>query len=153
MSGQGYYNNYENNYYNNNNYYNKNNNNIINNNNENKDIEIDVSNLKYPIVIKNKYSFNDIKSFYNKINENKLYPEIPEFLSTICNDIVSKSQKNLVALDELIEATKSSTNEKEQDKINVNIKIPKMNPLSNMGKNLKNEKNIPSTVEENAKEE
>ena len=32
------------------------------------------------------------------------------------------------------------------------MKIPKMNPLSNIGKNLKNDNNIP-TVEENAKEE
>ena len=40
--------------------------------------------------------------------------------------------------------------------MNTNIKIPKMNPLSNMGKgfNQKNYGNIhPSTVEENTKEE
>ena len=33
------------------------------------------------------------------------------------------------------------------------MKIPKNNPLSNIGKNNKNEINLPSTVEENTKEE
>ena len=152
VSGQNYHNNY---YENNNNYYNNNNNYYHKgsmNNKDQKDIEIDVSSLKYPVVIKNKYSFNDIKSFYQKICNDKLYDQAPEFLSTICNDIISKSQKNLVAIDELIESTKSLNN-KEQDKINVNMKIPKNNPLSNIGKNNKNEINLPSTVEENTKEE
>ena len=129
-----------------------NNNSNTNYNNNNKDIEIDISNLKYPILIKNKYSFNDIKSFYQKICEDKLYTHTPEFLSSICSDIVCNSQKNLVSLDELIESAKSMEKEKDPQKINLNVKIPKMNPLSNIGKNLQNEKNI-STVEENAKEE
>ena len=50
----------------------------------------------------------------------------------------------------------------DNDKINTNIKIPKMNPLSNMGKGFNNQKSTssklvdrshPSTVEENIKEE
>ena len=106
-----------------------------------------------PIVIKNKYSFDDIKSFYQKICNDKLYPQTPDFLSKICNDIVSNSAKNLVALDDLIESSKLLKNDKEQDKINVNMKIPKINPLSNIGKTSKNEINVPSTVEENIKEE
>ena len=124
----------------------------MNNNNNNKDLEIDISNLKYPIMIKNKYSFEDIKSFYNKICNDKLYPQSPEFLSTICNDIISNSQKTLVSLDELIESSKKLNKENDNEKINVNMKIPKVNPLSNLGKSTKNE-NFPSTVEENAKEE
>ena len=160
VAEQNYHNNYyeNNNYYynNNNNYYHKNsmsnNNNSNNYNNNNKDIEIDVSNLKYPIIIKNKYSFNDIKSFYQNICDDKLYIQTPEFLSTICSDIIRNSQKNMVSLDELIESSKLLEKEKDQQKINLNMKIPKMNPLSNIGKNLKNDNNIP-TVEENAKEE
>ena len=58
----------------------------------------------------------------------------------------------MVSLDELIESSKLLEKEKDQQKINLNMKIPKMNPLSNIGKNLKNDNNIP-TVEENAKEE
>ena len=153
ISGQNYHNNYyennNNNYYNNINYYHKG----SMNNKDQKDIEIDVTNLKYPVVIKNKYSFDDIKSLYQKICNDKIYNKVPEFLSTICNDIVSNSQKNLVAIDELIESSKLLNNNKEQDKFNVNMKIPKNNPLSNMGKNTKNEINLPSTVEENTKEE
>jgi hypothetical protein len=150
-----YNNNYYNNYYENNNYYNNNNHYHKNstNNNEKKDIEIDISNLKYPIVIKNKYSFDDIKSFYQKICNDKLYPQTPDFLSTICSDIISNSAKKLVSLDELIESSKLLKNDMEQDKINVNVKIPKINPLSNMGKTSKNEIDVPSTVEENIKEE
>ena len=150
-SNNNYYENNNNNYYyNNNNYYHKNKN---NNSNDKKDIEIDISNLKYPIVIKNKYSFNDIKSFYQKICNDKLYLEKPDFLSSICNDIISNSQKNLVSIDELIESTKLMNKEKEEEKINVNIKLPKMNPLSSIGKSSNNEQNIPSTVEEKVKEE
>ena len=152
IAEQNYHNNYyenNNNYYNNNNHYHKN---SMNNTNNNKEIEIDVSNLKYPILIKNKYSFIDLKSFYQKICDDKLYTKTPEFLSTICTDIICNSQKNLVSLDELIESAKLLEKEKDQQKINLNMKIPKMNPLSNIGKNLKSEKNIP-TVEENTKEE
>ena len=160
ISGQAYNNNYydnNNNYYHNNNYKNNYNNNKNNNNsnNNNKDIEIDISNLKYPILIKNKYSFTDIKSFYEKIHSEKLYPQKPEFISNIFDEIISDSQKNLVSLDDLIEASKSLNNDKnkEDEKVNVNLKLPKMNPLSNMGKGFKNENNLPSTVEENTKEE
>ena len=155
VSGQNYYNND----HNNNNYYNNNNNNYhknsVNNNNNsnNKDIEIDISNLKYPILIKNKYRFNDVKSFYEKICKDKLYPKMPEFLSNICSDIICNSPKNLIALDELIESENLLNIEKEQEKNNENVKIPKVNPLSNIGKRLNDEKNIPSTVEENVKEE
>ncbi len=78
---------------------------------------------------------------------------MPDFLSNLCSDIICNSPKNLVALDELIESVKLLNNEKEQEKINVNMKIPKVNPLSNIGKNFNDEKNIPSTVEENTKEE
>ena len=156
-----YYDNNNNNYYhhNNNHYKNNYNNNKNNNTNNNKDIEIDISNLKYPILIKNKYSFNDIKTFYQKICTEKLFPQKPDFISKIFDEIISDSQKKLVALDELIESSKVINNEKnkedekEKDKININLKLPKMNPLSNIGKGLKNENNIPSTVEENTKEE
>jgi len=168
VSGQAYNNNYY--YDNNNNYYNNNNNNYYknnynNNNNKNynnknnQDIEIDISNLKYPILIKNKYTFNDIKSFYEKICSEKLIPQKPEFFCNVYNEILSDSPKKLLALDELIESSKNLNNDKnkedpkEKEKININLKIPKMNPLSNMGKGFKNDNNIPSTVEENTKEE
>ena len=177
-AGQKYNNNYyDNNYYNynnyNNNYYNKNynNNNYYNNNyRNNNEIEIDISNLKYPIHIKYKYSFSDIKSFYEKICENNLFPEKPQYLDKSFNEIISDKKKEIVVLDELIETSKkiaelndNTSKEKEEKKsINTNIKIPKMNPLSSMGKGFSSQKQKssiptgkihPSTVEENVKEE
>ena len=165
-----YNNNYNNNY--NKNYNSNNNNNYYNNNNykNNNEIEIDISNLKYPIHIKHKYTFNEIKSFYKKICENNSFPEKPKFLDTIFDDIISDKKKDIVVLDELIESSKQlahigDNNQKEKDEkeaINTNIKIPKTNPLSNMGKGFNNQKKRnsipidkihPSTVEENVKEE
>ena len=80
-------------------------------------------------------------------------------------DIISDKKKNIVALDELIESSKqleqlnnNNNSKNANDKINSNIKIPKMNPLSNMAKNKPKsskaiEQSHPSTVEENIKEE
>ena len=157
-----YYNNNSNynNKFNNNNYYN----NYKNNNKNSNEIEIDISNLKYPIHIKHKYSFSDIKLFYQKICDNNLFPEKPKYLSDIFNEILSDKKKNIIVLDELIESSKqisqinyNDTKEKEEkEKLNTNLKIPKMNPLSNMGKafgSLKPNNAFPSTVEENTKEE
>jgi hypothetical protein len=39
-------------------------------------------------------------------------------------------------LDELIESSKKLNKENDNEKINVNMKIPKVNPLSNLGKNI-----------------
>ena len=99
--------------------------------------------MKYPINIKHKYSFTDIKSFYQKITTNNLFPEKPKYLSDIFNEIISDKKKDIVVLDELIESSKalSQINNNEakdqEEKVNTNIKIPKMNPLSNMGKGFK----------------
>ena len=128
-----YNNNNKNNYYNknnynnynnyNNNYNNKNNNNNNNNNNSNE-IEIDISNLKYPIQIKYKYSFSEIKDFFNKLDEKEFLKNKPEFLSNNVEDILSDNPKKIISLDKLIE-------DLEKNKIN----IPKNNPLMNLSKN------------------
>ena len=106
----------------------------------NKDIEINVSDLKYPIFIKYKYSFKDIEKYYHKlmdnINNNPLLKcPYGKENKDIYEELVTENPKNLVSLEELIEATnKSDKNENKGNEINSNIKIPKMNPLSNMGK-------------------
>ena len=134
---------------NNNNYYKRsrfNSDNAISNNqkeykpqtNMNHDIEIDISNLKYPIIIKNKYSFKDIKNYYHKLVDNNfLSIECPfeKEKKDIFEELVSEKPKILVSLEELIEASNKIDNDKKETKeINSNIKIPKTNPLSNMGK-------------------
>ena len=130
--------------YNNNNYYYKNYN---SNNNNNQEIEIDISNLKYSLNIKNKYSFTDIKNHYEKI-KNITELKRPQFLNEQLTDILSDSPKALVSLDELIECneknkTKDNSSGKKNVKeknnntnVNVNVKIPKINPLSGMSKNF-----------------
>ena len=129
------------------NYYNKN----------NQEIEIDISNLKYDLNIKNKYTFGEIKNYLQKYNE-QLNGQKPQFQNEDLIDIISKSKKEIVALDELIECNeknkaKDSSNKKQNktdkndnnfnntnnnvnNNSNVipNIKIPKMNPLSGMSK-------------------
>ena len=106
----------------------------------NKDIEINVSDLKYPIFIKYKYSFKDIEKYYHKLMDNyNINPLIKcpygKENKDIYEELVTENPKNLVSLEELIEATnKSDKNENKGNEINSNIKIPKMNPLSNMGK-------------------
>ena len=116
--------------------------------NNNQEIEIDISNLKYPLTIKNKYSFGEIKNYFDsikKISEN----EKPKFENEESIDIISKSKKDIVALDELIEyneknknkensGKKSNTSEQKNNinnnNFSPNLKIPKMNPLSGMSK-------------------
>jgi hypothetical protein len=106
----------------------------------NKDIEINVSDLKYPIFIKYKYSFKDIEKYYHKLMDNintnpSLKCPYGKENKDIYEELVTEKPKNLVSLEELIEATnKSDKNENKGNEINSNIKIPKMNPLSNMGK-------------------
>ena len=134
-------------YNNNNNYYNynyKDYNSNSSNNSNNQEIEIDISNLKYSLSIKHKYSFKDIKNVYKNLEQKKEFSERPVFLDEEKVDIYRDKPKELVALDELIECneknkkTDSSNKKVEDDKnqINTNVKIPKMNPLSGMSKNF-----------------
>ena len=132
---------------------------IINNNSNNSgEIEIDISKLKYDLNIKNKYTFQEIKSFYEKLNQKEITR--PQFLDEQLTDILSNKTKEIVSLNELVEANdklKKNENEKTKEKnteqkpkeniedkniketstnTNTNIKIPKMNPLSGMSKNF-----------------
>ena len=134
---------------------------INNNNNNNGEIEIDISKLKYDLNIKNKYSFQEIKNFFEKLNIAQI--QRPKFLDEELTDVISDKTKEIVSLNELVEDNdkiKKSENEKTKDKkdeknvkekpeeknikdnkenninTNANIKIPKMNPLSGMSKNF-----------------
>ena len=119
------------------------------NNTSNQEIEIDISHLKYSLNIKNKYSFMDIKNYYNKI-KNNFELKRPQFLNEKLTDILANSPKEIVSLDELIECNEkgkpkdSSSGKKNitdkpnniNNNINLNVKIPKINPLSGMSKNF-----------------
>ena len=147
-----------NNYYKN---YGSNNSNTSNNsNNSSPEVEIDISKLKYSLNIKNKYSFGDIKAFYDKYKNDKNLDR-PKFLNEALTDILGNNPKEIVSLNELIECNEKnkknegSSNKKSENEsnnninnvnnnnnsninnnINMNIKIPRMNPLSGMSKNF-----------------
>ena len=65
---------------------------IINNNKNINEIEIDVSNLKYSLNIKYKYSFGEIKNFYEKYTKNENI-ERPKFINETLTDIISDKKK------------------------------------------------------------
>ena len=127
--------------------------------NNNKDIEIDISNLKYPVIIKYKYSFKDIENFYNNLVENKNNLPSNPFVKEnkeIFGELISEKPKTLVSLKELIEVSNNNyQNKNKGNEINSKINIPKMNPLSNMGKIPfygKKEPNLSNTIEESNKD-
>ena len=129
-------------------------------NNSNQEIEIDISNLKYSLNIKNKFSFGDIKNFYEKKVKNNNELKRPQFLNETLTDILSDKPKEIVSIDELIECNEknkkeastgkkieseksdnknnlnTASNQSMNPNISTNIKIPKMNPLSGMSKNF-----------------
>lgn len=147
----------------------------------NQDIEIDISKINYSLNIKYKYSFFDIKKAYQKLKESKAFEEKPKPIDEEISQIFCEKPKEIFVLDELIESSSQAkktqpgpskpTEEKESEKINPNIKIPKMNPLSGMGKSFNKfdiipgnlstlgsyqgmmAKFQPSTIEESNKEE
>ena len=108
--------------------------------NQNQNIEIDISNLKYPVIIKNKYSFKDIEKYYHNLMEKNVLSNLTPFdkdQMSIFGELVSEKPKELVSLEELIESSskmEKSENQNKNNEINSNIKIPKTNPLSNMNK-------------------
>ena len=108
--------------------------------NQNQNIEIDISNLKYPVIIKNKYSFKDIENYYHNLMEKNILSNLTPFDKdkiNIFGELVSEKPKELVSLKELIDSSskmEKSENQAKNNEINSNIKIPKTNPLSNMNK-------------------
>jgi hypothetical protein len=146
--------NYKKDYYHNNKYYKRNrfnsdnavpykqkeNNEYKSQPNQNQNIEIDISNLKYPVIIKNKYSFKDIEKYYHNLMDKNVLSNLTPFdkdKMDIFGELVSEKPKELVSLKELIESSskmEKSENQTKSNEINSNIKIPKTNPLSNMNK-------------------
>ena len=108
----------------------------------NKDIEIDSSKIKYPLLIKYKYSFKDFQNIFEKMEISKENP-FNKKNKEIFGELIREEPKMMVSLDKLmkVDNIKEINEEKKEEEINTNIKIPKMNPLSNIGKGNFNEKN------------
>ena len=108
----------------------------------NQKIEIDGSQIKYPLVIKYKYSFKEVQKIFDKMktmNENPFKDKEKE----IYFELIGEKPKMLDSLDNLIKVDNIKDNKtfKKVEEINTNIKIPKINPLSNIGKGNLQEKN------------
>lgn len=121
-----------------------------------EEIEIDMSNLKYPLnsnilalfniyylLVKYKYSFQDMQQFLNKLQANQLLNTAPKYLSPLADEIISNKPKEIIALNTLInqfEKEEKKQSHAPQSKfedipeVNPNVKIPKMNPLCSMPK-------------------
>lgn len=100
------------------------------------EIEIDLSNVKYSLDIKYKYSFKNIQDIYNKlIQENKLN-DLPNFITPNLDDIYikdSSQRKDIKVLNDLINEFDIKDDIK-NDCLNINsdIGVPKFNPLSTL---------------------
>lgn len=101
-----------------------------------EELEIDVSSLKYPLNIKFKYSFKDVKSYLECLKKNNFLSQQPKFLSDGIDEIIIKNadqHKEILVLDSLIEEFEKVEEIKDNyDKDN--NKIPRVNPLSSLPK-------------------
>lgn len=130
-----------------------------------EEIEIDISNLKYSLNIKYKYSFQDMKQYLNKLNEQKYFEQPPKFLIQTNEEIISNKPKEISVLDQLIEKFEKNETKKESkntplnSKINnpsskfdsvpdsnTNVKIPKMNPLCSIPKMFNKFDMVPGNI-------
>lgn len=88
-----------------------------------EEIEIDISKIKYSLTIEHKYPLESIKKVYNQMKEKKILDKKPDFKSIV--EIIGDNPKE-------IQIFKNSPLQKQ----NINIKLPKNNPLSNFPKNF-----------------
>ena len=89
-------------------------NNLYKAKNEVEEIQIQLDNVKYPLIIKNKYSNKEMVDFFNKIKNSVKYDKA-NFKNEI-EDIMMKEQKTKLAIAE---------------RDNLNNEMPKNNPLLN----------------------
>jgi hypothetical protein len=122
----------------NNNYYF---NNYSNNNyNKKENIEVEIGEIKYPLIINYKYSLNYLNNMYIKLKSENFFDNKPNYLVED-NEIINNKPKNI----EIISNTSSNNpnkinqklknrKEENENRNNLKMKIPKINPLSQMKK-------------------
>ena len=81
------------------------------------------------MTIKYKYSFKEIQNIFDKIKieENPFNQN-----NVVFSELIREKPKIMESFDKL--NIKEIKEDKKEDEINTNIKIPKINPLSNIGK-------------------
>ncbi|MCQ2820343.1 MAG: hypothetical protein MJ252_24005 [archaeon] len=93
-----------------------------------EEIEIDISKLKYPLTLKYKYSFQEMKECLNKLQNEGAFKEPPKFLSEGLEEILIQDNtklKEITALDSLINDFDPKEKAKEYK-----AEIPKSNPIA-----------------------
>ena len=114
-------------------------NNYNNNYNKKEQIEVEIGEIKYPLIINHKYSINYLNNVYLKLKNENFFDKKPKFLVGE-NEIINNKPKNI----EIINFTSSNKvktgqafdnkNIETENKTNLKMKIPKNNPLSQIKK-------------------
>ena len=134
---------------NNNHYYN----NYNNNYNKKEQIEVEIGEIKYPLIINHKYNFNYLNDVYLKLKSENFFDVKPKFLVGE-NEIINNKPKNIEIISnntfsssyqaKVGQAFENKYNE--TDKVNLKVKIPKNNPLSQIKKAYNKFDNVPQNT-------
>lgn len=120
-------------------------------NNFEEEVEIDVDSLKYPLSIKYKYSFKDVKLYLELLKKNDFFKKKPTFFNNEIDEIIineGDNVKDFSTLDSLIETFEKEDNKKDIENKNNNEGnvIPKVNPLSSLPKMFNKFDRIPGNI-------
>lgn len=96
-----------------------------------KDIEIDLGKVQYSMVLKHKYSFQELNKIMIDLSEKGYFKSPPEFLKAV--EICSESKKVELCINELIDF---ESKKKEKDELKTKIDVPKSNPLNNFSRKM-----------------
>ena len=126
-------------------------NNYNNNYNKKEQIEVEIGEIKYPLIINHKYSINYLNNVYLKLKNENFFDKKPTFLVGE-NEIINNKPKNI----EIINFTSSNQlktgqafenkNIETENKTNLKMKIPKNNPLSQIKKAYNKFDSIPQNT-------
>ena len=101
-------------------------------------IEVELSEIKYPLIINYKYSINNLKDIYQKLKKENSFNIKPSYLVEE-NEIISNRPKDIDIFNTSLNFIKKAQASKNEDLGEDNerkMKIPKYNPLCQMKKNF-----------------
>ena len=114
--------------------YQKINNNYHNSNKKIEKIEVELSEIKYPLSINHKYSINNLKYIYQKLQKENAFNIKPNYLVED-NEIINDRPKEIDMFNTSLNSNKKAQvykNEEKGDDNEIKMRIPKFNPLSQM---------------------
>ena len=114
-------------------------NNYNNNYNKKDQIEVEIGEIKYPLIINHKYSINYLNNVYLKLKNENYFDKKPNFLVGE-NEIINNKPKNIeinnITSSDQVKTGQAFENKniETENKTNLKMKIPKNNPLSKIKK-------------------